>query len=518
MKLKRESIEWSIKHILTQHDTDLFPRLREMDAVYCNQQKIIDYLSNIDIGAYCWKENRRFIIPKAENSYRIATQLHLLDSIMLASIIFEFGEKIESHRIPISENRVFNYRFKPNANGLLYNTQIGWDSFWKRCIKKSTGYNYVVYLDISDFYNQIYHHTVEQQLDECGFDKEATRSIINFLGNITQKVSRGIPIGPHAVHLLAELTMIPIDQSLQSKGIDFCRFSDDIVLFAKDKTDAKIIIYKVAEILDKQQRLVLQQQKTKIFQTAEFILHCNSMIDNNPINADEQNIIRVLGQYSDNPYASISHSILSKSELNLFTKEKVEGIINGIIEGSPIDYVKLRWFFRRLAQVGCDGAVEICLLKYETLLPALNDMILYFLAVSNESNTQLLDLGSRLSDLLENRLIKSNEFFQIVIINLFGSTGKFNHIDKLISKYNCSSENIKREIIYASIPSSSSAWIRELKESYPTMSKWCKRAYIMATSILPKDEKDIFLNKVVKKDLSKDDVIEGCLIEWAMSQ
>lgn len=519
MKLKRDSIKWAIKHISFQNDTDLFPKLREIDAVNKNPDKIIDYLSNIDIGAYNWKEVRRFLIPKAENSYRIATQLHLIDSIMLAAIIFEYGKKIETNRVPIKDKRVFNYRFRPSSDGLMYNDKIGWDMFWMTCRKKSEDYNYIVYLDISDFYNQIYHHTIEQQLDVCGFDKEISNCIIKFLGSVTQKVSRGIPIGPHAVHLLAELSMIPIDESLLSKGMDFCRFSDDIILFAKDRADAQIYIYKVAEILDKQQRLVLQQQKTRIFSRLEFKEYCQDMVENKPVNEEEKAIISILKKHSDNPYATISYKRLTNIEKMAFSKKKIERVISGILSNEPIDYIKLRWFLRRLAQVGCDSALSKCLSEYEKMLPALNDMILYFLSVSNAVDRNLQDIGRQVIAILDDKIIKANEFFQISALSLFGSTSKFNHIDKLIIRYDTSSENVKREIIFSSIPANASAWIRELKESFSTMNPWCKRAYIMAASILPADEKEVFLKKIVKPLFqSNADVLEQVLIEWSLKQ
>ena len=50
------------------------------------------------------------------------------------------------------------------------------------------------------------------------------------------------------------------------------------------------------------------------------------------------------------------------------------------------------------------------------------------------------------------------------------------------------------------------------------MSPWCKRAFILASSILPTDEKDVFLGKIVKLSLSNDDVLEQSLIKWALKK
>lgn len=515
MKLNTDSINWAIKNLYLHNDTDIFPKLREIATVNSTPSIVVDYLSNIDIGAYKWKENRRFIIPKSENSYRIATQLNLLDNIMLTSIIYEFGQKIEDGRIPTSEKTVFSYRFAPQNNTSLYDNRIGWKNFWETCRIKGLNHKYAIYLDISDFYNQIYHHTIEQQLEECGLDKEIVKSLISFLGNITKKVSRGIPIGPHTVHLLAELSMIPIDKSLRDRRIDFCRFSDDIIIFTDDIIDSKIIIYRIADILDKQQRLVLQQQKTKIYEKSEFIEYCNSNLNNKSINSEENEIISVLNRYSDNPYETLTFGSFSNQEKALFSHDKVTKIVTDALSEKYVNYSKLRWFYRRLSQVGTENAVEATLSNFDKLLPALNDIMLYFLSISQFEPSICVQMGEELLKLLENKLISSNEFFLITILNIFGSSKEFNHIDKLISKYDSVSENLRREILFATIPAKASSWIRELREHYPNMNTWCKRSYLMACSIIPQEEKQYFL-KNERQQLGNEDVIEKSIIKWAL--
>ncbi len=52
MKLDRMAIEWAIKHIEKQRDTDLFPRLKEYEILFQDKNMLIDELSQIDIGSY----------------------------------------------------------------------------------------------------------------------------------------------------------------------------------------------------------------------------------------------------------------------------------------------------------------------------------------------------------------------------------------------------------------------------------------------------------------------------------
>ena len=205
MKVDSDSLKWTINHLVTLSDSDLFPRPIELDVISELGESAITFLSNLDLAQATPGPSRRFIVPKDNLSYRTATQLDPLDSIFLAAIIYKYGGLLEQKRRPKDEERVFSYRFFPDNSGHFYDLDFSWNLFWKKCLEKSIDYPYTVILDISDFYNQIYHHTLENQLIECGLPNQVVKWIMKLLKSITVGVSRGIPIGPHSVHLLAEI-------------------------------------------------------------------------------------------------------------------------------------------------------------------------------------------------------------------------------------------------------------------------------------------------------------------------
>lgn len=518
MKLEQTSLSWAIKHLFKENDTDLFPKPMELRVINDMHDKILDKLKDIDMGSYQWKASRRFVIPKSELSYRIVTQLDPIDSIMFSAIIHQFGSLIESMRLPLSEEKVFSYRFSPNAEGILYSNQTAWSDFWQTCLKKSKNSKFIAYLDIADFYNQIYHHVIDNQLTRCGFPNQIKTSIINLLESVTQTVSRGIPIGPHSSHILAEMSLIPVDESLVLRNLDFCRYADDIAIFCNSEQEAKIIVYQMAEILDKQQRLILQKQKTKIYSSEHFQQTCEQMLKDNPINQLEESMTRVISKHSSgDPYKHISTTVLTAEEKELFSKEKVEALINEYIKGADPNYSRLRWFYRRLIQVGTTNAIEFTVKNMEKLVPAISDVCQYLISAAENFDKDWKILGDDVFVLLEHELIKSNEFFQITLLNLFVYNTKLNHFNKLLALYKCSSENLRRKIILAAYEMKAESWIRELKEDYPKFDVWNKRAMIMASSLLPSDEKGHYL-KFIKKGLGSSDVLETILIDWAISK
>jgi hypothetical protein len=65
-----------------------------------------------------------------------------------------------------------------------------------------------------------------------------------------------------------------------------------------------------------------------------------------------------------------------------------------------------------------------------------------------------------------------------------------------------SNEYVKREIIFSAYASKEVAWIRMVKQECTSMSEWCKRALVIACSLLQKDERKFFLQNVAINDLT----------------
>jgi len=514
MKISENSLDWAIEHLNKFGDTDLFPKPFEFNILGFNKEEVLLKLKNVDLGTYKFGSARRFVVPKDDISYRTATQLDPIDSIFLTAILHEYGHKIEEKRIPIQEHRVFSYRYSPQEDYSLYDREVSWIDFWKNCQTKSETYKYAIYLDIADFYNQIYHHTIENQLIDAGFPNPIIKWLIGLFESVTAKVSRGIPVGSHITHMIAELVMIPIDESMLLKGLDFFRYVDDIIIFCNTEEEAKIIIYQMAELLDKQQRLILQKQKTKIYRDMSvFSEHCDDMIQDQPINNQEKEILKIIRNNSQgrNPYENIDIQELNEEDLKYFSVEIIENIFNEYLKiTNDINYTRLRWFLGRLSQIGISTGVNYCIQNMNNLIPVLNDVCHYLISASENYKEDWKIKGDVVLEVLNSNIIKSNEYFQLSLLNLFSKNTNLNHIISLIQMYPNVNPSLRRKIILTASMNNASSWIRELKESYNTMDIWTKRSFIIAVSCLPKDEKKFFLQSI-----PNDDLLNELLKKWA---
>lgn len=494
MTLDRSSIDWAIDFISNQSDGDLFPRLPEMQAIIERKIDFINIIENKPLTNFTPGACRRFIVPKDDISYRQATQLDPQDSIIFSALAYQYGASIEARRLP--HDQIFSYRFKPISNIGLYGGSSAWNQFWKTAAQRALSCNHVLYCDIADFYNQVYHHTVENQLIACGLPNQAIKWIIALLESTTAGVSRGVPIGPHASHLIAEASLIPIDNSLTSSGLSYIRYVDDIIIFCNSESNARSALSTTATILDRQQRLMLQRHKTQFYTPMEFTEVCQKMIEDRPINKDETDVIQIIKKYSNgNPYQTITYDQISSEDWHTISESTITKIIEEYLSGSNIDYIRLRWFYRRLSQIGHPGAIKVSLQHIDKLGPCFANICLYLTSIQSVDDATWKNIGSQLLNLLDHSEISQSEYFRLSILSLFSRNPQINHFSALAHMYQASDPFVRREVLLAAKANSATDWLRELKESFHLMDPWQKTAFLYGASAFPPDEKQYFINR-----------------------
>ncbi len=494
MTLEPYSIRWAIEFLERHSDGDIFPHTPEVSALQNQPDDFIDSLAKEQLTNLQPNPCRRFLIRNESLSFRQATQLHPQDSIILTTLVHQFGEGIENRRL--SKEQIFSYRFDPSIEKGLYGSLYPWNNFWTTGAEKSEASPFVLYCDIADFYNQIYHHTVENQLAESRFPNQAIKWIIQLLGSTTQSVSRGIPVGPHPAHLIAECTLIPIDNSLVSSGIDFIRYADDFLVFCKTEFDAERALQIIANTLDKQQRLVTQRHKTRIFEADEFQAYCYKMIEDRPISDEEDQILQIVKKYSNGePYARVTYNQVSEEDWKAFSEDIVTEIISEYIEEEEVDYIRLRWFFRRLAQVGHSGALSSVIENIDMLEPCLPSICSYISSIQQMSSEQWHQYGEHLLAFLDRESIANNEFARLSILSLFSKNKDLNHFVKLAQRFDSADIHMQRGILLASLANGAADWLRERKESFYAMDPWQQMAFVHCSAMLPKEERRFFLSK-----------------------
>lgn len=212
------SLNWALEHIFRYGDTDVFPISFEYRAFKSVWPGLLDALRKTDLAQHELGPAIRMMVPKHTTGYRCATQLDPIDSLLFSALVYEMSNLIEEFRLPAERNISCAYRLDVKPDGQFFRKDTGWLAYHEqsKTYSKESWCKYVISADISDFYNQISHHRIQNALASARVAEN--RSLMErFLGNMNAvHHSRGIPVGPSGSILLAECALADVDNYLLS--------------------------------------------------------------------------------------------------------------------------------------------------------------------------------------------------------------------------------------------------------------------------------------------------------------
>ena len=164
------------------------------------------------------------------------------------------------------------YEAKFSENSYGYRPERGaHDAINKALWYLNEGYIYVIDLDLSKFFDTVNHSKLLQILSRDIKDGRVISLIHKFLkapvfenGKVGPKTTIGTPQGGCISPILANILLNELDQLLDSRGIRFVRYADDMVIMAKSQKAAERILGKVKDFLENKLFLKVNEQKTKI--------------------------------------------------------------------------------------------------------------------------------------------------------------------------------------------------------------------------------------------------------------
>ncbi|MCP3741421.1 RNA-directed DNA polymerase [Rossellomorea sp. BNER] len=527
LKLKNESLEWALQHIENYGDTDIFPIPFEYEAIRYlwdkntrelpNGTTLKEYLRNQDILKWNVRDFRRSLTPKHKFGFRLSTQLDPLDTIIYLALVYEIGEDIELKRIPIDRNVSFSFRFNPDEDGRMFNSDIGYGSFINHCASKVDEFigddniNYVVLADIADFFPRLYSHPLENALSSCTNKTNHAIAIKRLLNSWNYSISYGIPVGQDSSRLLAELTLNDIDEGLLSEGVDFCRYVDDFRIFCSSKKEAYQQLALLAEMLFENHGLTLQQHKTRIVPVEEFrrdYLKSEESIEVQRLSDEFEIILNEIG--IDNPYGEINYDLLPEDLQRQIDSMNLVAILQEQINSESIDTKIVGFVLRRMAQLKNTDALELVLDNIDKLYTAFKHIFEYINELELDIS-QKEEVGEKLIRILDNSIVGHLEFHRMWLFKTF-SNGEGWKIDRLATYYNEYFDDFsRRKIILALGQANQESWFKTRKRNIMQLTNWQRRAFLASAKCLPGDEASHWYRSI----LPRLDVLEIAVVKWA---
>ncbi|GAF66691.1 hypothetical protein BTS2_3593 [Bacillus sp. TS-2] len=530
LKLRIDSLEWALKHIENYGDTDIFPVPFEYEAIRYlwdtntrelpNGTTLKEYLRNQDMLKWNVRDYRRSLTPKHKFGFRLSTQLDPLDTLVYLALVYEIGQDIETKRISVDRNVSFSYRFNPDNDGRMFDSEIHHGNFLNYCESKVDEFNgddnikYVLVADIADFFPRLYLHPLENALSSCTTKTNHARAIKRLLNSWNYSISYGIPVGQDASRLLAELTLNDIDEGLLSEGVDFCRYVDDFRIFCSSEKEAYQQLALLAEMLFENHGLTLQQHKTRIIPVDEFrrkYLKSEESIEIQRLSDEFLEILHEMG--IDDPYGEIDYDILPSELQQQIDSLNLVAILQEQIDSENVDAKINGFVLRRMAQLKNTDALELVLDNIDKLYTAFQHIFVYINDLEL-SDSQKDDVSEKLISILDDSIVGHLEFHRMWLFKTF-SNGEGWNIDKLATYYNEYFDDFsRRKIILALGKANQQSWFKTRKRSIMQLPNWQRRAFLAAANCLPGDEASHWYRSI----LPRLDVLEVAVVKWAESK
>ncbi|MER8388165.1 RNA-directed DNA polymerase [Mesorhizobium sp. M0166] len=268
--ISEASVRRAINHLGSFGDTDLFPRLPEMRCFLERPGTIAKDCENLNIGQYMPVGVVETLTPKSWLGFRIAHQLTASDNVIYLAGLLDCAPYLESARLPKDENEAFAYRFSEGESLRIFEPARGYHQWLAHLSGLSGPENPfaedrpAIVTDISDFYQRIYFHRIENVLQDAGCPKGPSDLVKKIIKTTRARQSYGLPVGSTASRLLAECLLNDTDMLLKNMGVKFTRYVDDFRIAVPAGMEAHSILCRLAEHLMVTEGLSLNVTKTKL--------------------------------------------------------------------------------------------------------------------------------------------------------------------------------------------------------------------------------------------------------------
>ena len=225
---------------------------------------------NLNIGQYMPVGVVETLTPKSWLGFRIAHQLTASDNVIYLAALLDCAPNLESTRLPKDGNEAFAYRFSEGESLRIFEPARGYHQ-WLAYLSEFGGPENpfvedrpAIVTDISDFYQRIYFHRIENVLLDAGCPKGPSDLVKKIIRATRARQSYGLPVGSTASRLLAECVLNDTDMFLKNMGVKFTRYVDDFRIVLPAGVEAHSILCRLAEHLMVTEGLSLNVAKTRL--------------------------------------------------------------------------------------------------------------------------------------------------------------------------------------------------------------------------------------------------------------
>ena len=234
------------------------------------KRRAIKFLKAANLGSERIGHTQKSLVAKDQNTFRQVAWLDPFDAVKYLAAAILLFETIEAARLPATTEILHSHRLSKNPDE-LFDKQFGYDSFRSKSseLSKARIGKWKVVTDISNFFDRIGNHSLENHLLNIGCDRKFVhliREMLYFWAG--DRRSFGVPVGSDASRILSEAVLLNVDEKLNAAGIAFVRYVDDFRIFADTRLEALRHVAFLTELLA-EEGLTLNSRKTDIIRIVD---------------------------------------------------------------------------------------------------------------------------------------------------------------------------------------------------------------------------------------------------------
>lgn len=481
--LTEQSLEFAREHIHKFYDSDFYPKPIEFEALWHQWEEVKKELLSKNVAKIWITPPRAMTIAKPKAGFRVVHQLEPLDAIVYTALGCHIAMVVEAARMPVDLHIACSYRFSI-ADGSFFAGGSGWANFTTKTEEYAKKYSHILVTDITDFYNQIYLHRLNNAIESADAKmKPVADDIETFLSTLNSKSSQGVPVGPAASIVMAEAVLIDVDIFLRDQGIVHTRYVDDFRVFSDSPRDLYKVLERLTLYLYENHRLTLSAEKTHVMGAAAYVqelLHSTY--------ADEKiQLLETLDIY--NPYADEfeepEFDVVDEDEQQ---KAQLQEAIEKVINYEHLDLGLARSVIRTARRNGIPAIAKHLLLNFDFFVPAVNDVAVYLHEVTDP------DLAVELRPIIEGLVGSPALDSQLVRFWMEWYVAQYPEFmqSQAIHQFVFGGANVENQAL-AAITTKNVAWVRNHKAGVYNLGGWSRRAVLNAARVLPSDERTHWL-------------------------